>query len=202
MAAKPEAGDSLALLARWREGDQGAAAELFQRYAERLVALAQRRLSDKLAPRISAEDVIQSVYGSFFAGARNGRFVLERSGDLWRLLVAITLHKVRRQVRHHTAQKRSVNRERSPGGRTKDLDIQTELLAKEPSPEEAMALGEMLDEILRGLSPTQRRIVELRLQGHTIPEIAADTQRSLPTVDRVLHQVKEKLGQALDDVTC
>jgi RNA polymerase sigma factor (sigma-70 family) len=190
-----EAGDSLALLARWRDGDQGAAAELFQRYAERLIGLAQRRLSEKMTARVDPEDVVQSVYGSFFAGARNGRFVLQQSGDLWRLLVAITLHKVRRQVRHHTAQKRSIDREQSPGGA--DPDIPAELLAQEPSPDEAVALAEILEAVLRRLKPVHRRMVELRLQGHTIPEIAVDTQRCLATVEDVLHQVKERLGQDL-----
>jgi DNA-directed RNA polymerase specialized sigma24 family protein len=199
MAGNTEAGDSLALLARWRDGDQQAAAELFGRYAERLIGLAQRRLSDKLAARVDPEDVVQSVYGSFFAGAKNGRFVLQRSGDLWPLLVAITLHKVRRQARHHTAQKRSINREEPHGSQDHWLGMPAELLAQEPSPDEAVALTEMLEAILRSLKPVHRRMVELRLQGHTIPEIAVDTQRCLATVEEVLRQVKERLSQDLGD---
>ncbi len=193
-----EDSDSLTLLARWRDGDQGAATELFQRYAERLVGLAQRRLSERLAGRIDPEDVVQSVYGSFFVGARDGRFALRRSGDLWRLLVAITLHKVRRQVRHHTAQKRSVGRESLSAGPESVPDIPAERLAQEPSPDEAVALAEVLESVLQRLKPNHRRMVELRLQGHTIPEIAVETQRSLSTVEEVLHQVKERLGQELD----
>src|SRR5205807_983830 len=38
------------------------------------------------------------------------------------------------------------------------------------------------------------------LQGHTVPEIAADTKRSLATVKRLLHQVKQKLGNDLGNV--
>ena len=37
------------LLARCRNGDQQAAAELFRRYADRLIALARSRLSARLA---------------------------------------------------------------------------------------------------------------------------------------------------------
>lgn len=51
--------DSINLVARWREGDQRAATELFQRYANHLVALAQQRLSVKLASRVDPEDVIR-----------------------------------------------------------------------------------------------------------------------------------------------
>lgn len=189
MAGEAETGDSFALLERWREGDQLAAAELFERYAERLLALAHRRLAAGLAPRLDPEDVIQSVYGSFFAGARNGRFVLQRSGDLWRLLVAITLHKVRRQMEHHTADKRSVAREAADSA----AGICFEPPAREPSPAEAAVLAETLETLFLDLRPVQRQMVELRLQGHTITEIAGVTGRSLATVERLLRQVKERL---------
>src|SRR5262249_61199873 len=77
------------LVARWREGDQQAAAELFRRYADRLVALAKSRLSQKMARRVDPEDVVQSVYRSFFAETKEGRYEFERGGDLWHLLVTI-----------------------------------------------------------------------------------------------------------------
>jgi len=38
------------LVARWRDGDQQAAAELFRRYAERLVGLVRRRLPPSALP--------------------------------------------------------------------------------------------------------------------------------------------------------
>src|SRR5262245_34891463 len=86
-----------ALVARWQKGDQAAAAELFQRYAGRLVALARSQLSDKLAQRVDPEDVVQSVYRSFFVDSREGRYQVERGGDLWQLLVTMTLHKLANQ---------------------------------------------------------------------------------------------------------
>src|SRR5262249_34257871 len=153
MAADSAANDSSTLLNRWRNGDQLAAAELFQRYAARLIALAHQRLSAKLAARVDAEDVVQSVYGSFFAGARAGRFVLQQSGDLWRLLVAITLHKVRRQVHHHTARKRSINLEEWSNDSL--MGIPAEQWASQPSPTDAGMLADTLEHILRELTPVQ-----------------------------------------------
>jgi RNA polymerase sigma-70 factor, ECF subfamily len=67
--------DAADLLARWRSGDQQAAAELFRCYAGRLAALARSHLSRKIGQRLDAEDVVQSVYRSFFADAR------ENTGD-------------------------------------------------------------------------------------------------------------------------
>src|SRR5262245_31380615 len=88
---------SAELVARYhRGGDESAAEELFRRYCGRLTALARSRLSQALAARVDAEDVVQSAYRSFFRLARGGDVVLRASGDLWRLLVRITLRKVYR----------------------------------------------------------------------------------------------------------
>ena len=49
------------------------------------------------------------------SSAREGRFELERGGDLWQLLVTMALHKLIRQARHLTAQRRDVARESTFG---------------------------------------------------------------------------------------
>src|SRR5262245_49776131 len=95
------------LLARWRTGDQQAAVELFRRYVDRLIALVRSRLSAKFSRRLDAEDVVQSVYRTFFAEARDCRFDLQHGGDLWRLLVTIALHKLQHQVRRNLRGKRT-----------------------------------------------------------------------------------------------
>lgn len=177
------------LMARWQSGDQAAAQELFQRYAQRLRALAQSRLSGRLAGRIDPEDVVQSAYRSFFTGARDDRYALRRSGDLWRLLAAITLHKLHHQVEHHKAGKRAASRER------RSLPAWASVPDREPTPAEAMALADTLEQVFRDLGPLQRRMTELRLQGWAIEEIADDVQRSERTVRRVLEQVKDRLRQ-------
>jgi RNA polymerase sigma factor (sigma-70 family) len=186
---------SAELMARWRDGDEQAAGELFRRYAERLLALARSRLSTWLARHVDPEDVVQSAYRSFFTGARDGRFDLRRSGDLWRLLVAITLHKLQRQAERLTAAKRAVARERSLQEEGGSMGLQAGLLAREPTPAEAAALADTLEAVLRGLGPLERRMVELRLAGHALEEIADDVRRSERTVRRLLEQVKQRLRQ-------
>ena len=61
---------SLVLLERFRGGDDLAAAEIFDRYFQRLTALARSRLSPRLAQRTDPEDIVLSVYRSFFVDAR------------------------------------------------------------------------------------------------------------------------------------
>ncbi len=187
------------LVARWRDGDEAAAGELFHRYAERLIALARSRLSERLARHVDPEDVVQSAYRSFFTGARAGRYVLARDGDLWRLLVAITLHKLQHQVERHTAGKRNPARACPAGPRDNLLGLEAEVPDREPTPAEAAALADTLEQLFRGLEPVERRMVELRLQGWRLEEIAAQLQRSERTVRRLLERVKERLRTQKDE---
>jgi RNA polymerase sigma factor (sigma-70 family) len=189
MNKPPSAGSSAELMARWRKGDQQAASDLWSRYAEQLIALARKRLSKKLARHVDPEDLVQSAYRSFFLGARSDRYILKHSGDLWRLLVAITLHKLQSQFRHYSAQKRSMEQASS----VEENNNLMNLLARDPAPEEAAALTDELERLLRQIKPSARSIVELCLHGYQVQEIAATTGKHEGTVRRNLKQVKEYL---------
>jgi eukaryotic-like serine/threonine-protein kinase len=185
-------GTSVILLERFRDGDELAAEALFSRYFERLTSLARNRLSARLASRADPEDIVMSVYRSFFIGARAGRFDIGGAGDLWRLLASITKHKLLRQIRHHGAGRRSVNVElpfdehrdgRFPGRQP------------DPSPEEAIALADELEWVLSQFDSVGRRVLELRLQGAELTEIARDTGCSERTVRRILARTREVIGE-------
>lgn len=187
--------DSLELVRRVRAGDETAAEALFHRYLERLIDLARSRLSRKMARRLDAEDVVQSAYRSFFLNIRHGRYQLLFSGDLWRLLAAITIHKVRRQVRRHTAEKRSVDLEES-GILELILESQREG-ARMPTPDEAATLVDELQQVLAGLSPLYRRIFEFRLQDRSVEEVARRAGCSERTAHRALAIVRQQLESRL-----
>jgi RNA polymerase sigma factor (sigma-70 family) len=189
---------SAELLERYRQHDAAAAEELFRRYAERLTQLARSRLSRKVSARVDAEDIIQSAYRSFFLLARDGDVVLRQSGDLWRLLVRITLRKVCRNVRRHVADCRSVEREH-PWPDDSHITHEDAALSREPTPADAAMLVDELRSVLEPLSPTQRHMVQLRLQGHDIEEIAGIAQRSARTVRRTLAGFCEELERRLHE---
>jgi RNA polymerase sigma-70 factor (ECF subfamily) len=193
MSEKRSPAASAELLARWRKGDQHAAGELWRRYAARLISLARARLSKKLARHIDPEDLVQSAYRAFFVGARTDRYVLQHSGDLWRLLVAITLHKLQNQFRRHSTRKRTMEREATVAEQESFVRLQAHVLARDPSPEEAMALTDELELMMRRLDAVQQQIVELCLQGLQLKAIAAVTGKHEGTVRRNLKQVKQYL---------
>lgn len=190
---------SAQLLAKYRDGgDERAAETLYARYVERLTHYARARLSPRLAGRFDPEDVVLSAYRSFFIGARDGRFSLKRSGDLWRLLVRMTQYKLYRKAAHHTAQLRSVDSERDLAS---DSDLSRWCLSREPTPDEAIALADELELVMANLTPLARRVLELRLQGETTTEIAAEVDYSERSVRRMLEFIRERLEQRYDEAS-
>src|SRR5205823_10618843 len=96
------------LLRNFRHGDQDAARLLYQRYAERLRALARAKSSPDLAGRVDDDDIVQSVFGSFFRGVIHGAYDVPAGEELWNLFLVITVNKVRAKGAHYRAAKRDV----------------------------------------------------------------------------------------------
>ncbi len=178
--------DSVWLLERFRVGDEAAATELFERFAARLASLVQGRLSKKLARRLDAEDVVLSAYRSFFVRARAGRFAVDEPGDLWRLLAQITLNKLYRSAEWNNATRRTQDRERGNG-----LDLANQAIDAAASPELAVIVADQLEHLMSQLTEATSRVLELRLQGHDVDEIAAVIGRSPRTVRRQLETIRE-----------
>jgi RNA polymerase sigma-70 factor (ECF subfamily) len=103
-----------ALMARLRNGDQDAAGEVFQRFAQRLIALARSRLDRQVRQKVDPEDVMQSALKSFFWRQAQGEYDLANWDSLWSLLTVITLRKCGYRVRHFRAACRDVQREVAP----------------------------------------------------------------------------------------
>ncbi len=170
-----------------------AASQLFQRYLKRLCRLAQTRIGTRLARRVDPEDVVMSAYRSFFLSAQAGRFKIQESGDLWALLARITLRKLYRSAAHHAAEMRSVHREAEFSD---SRSLNEWVLSEQPSVEDAVALADEVESILRKLPPLHRRIVELRLQGELTADIATDVDLSERTVRRILSELETEMRRS------
>jgi RNA polymerase sigma factor (sigma-70 family) len=171
-------------------GDPRAAEQLFARYADRLARVADQHLSHKLAARLDAVDVVQSVFRTFFRRSSAGEFRIDSSAQIWRLLVKITVLKVRAKARHHRAGVRDVAAEVS--AREGDGWL-PEAAALEPGPAEAAELVDLIETILRGLPPLHCHILDLRLQGCAVAEIAPRLGISRQTVYRALALLQDRL---------
>jgi RNA polymerase sigma factor (sigma-70 family) len=179
--------ETISLIERCRRGDQDAARQLFDAYVERLLPLARRRISQRLASRVDPEDVVQSVFRTFFARLKDDQFSIHDQNDLFRLLVRITVHKALRQVAHHKAAKRDPGHEVAQSEDSQEQLLQ--LLTAEPTPDEAVLFLDHLEKFMGLLPQTDRRILELRMQGFSTEEIA----KQLDSYDRKVRRVLERI---------
>jgi len=189
--------ESVQLVDRWQDGDETAAQEIYDRYVSRLIALAASRISPALARRVEAEDVVQSVYRSFFARTSDQRLTVGNSGQLWGLLAAITINKIRGKARFHAADKRNVAAEASINTSASCYGLSPSELARDPSAEEAAMLTEQYDLAASKMSETQSQVFKMFLDGNSEDEIAKAIRRSTRTVRRELEQVRRFLTSAL-----
>ena len=172
-------------LSRLKAGDRAATGRLWERYFERLVAVARARLHG--APRRAAdeEDVALSALQSFFRAAEQGRLprLLDRD-SLWRLLVVIASRKAAHLVRDEGRQKRR------PPGMEKDADLDA-ILASEPTPEFAVQLAEECQRLLNALdSPELAQVALWKMEGYANEEIAAKLGCVPRTVERRLRLIR------------
>jgi RNA polymerase sigma-70 factor (ECF subfamily) len=178
------------LLDRYRQGDRDAATALYFRYAHRLEALSREKCSHDLASRLDADDIVQSVFRSFFRVARNGLYRVPAGADLWRLLLVIALNKIRAQGAYHRAAKRDVRL-------TCHLDTcdQAPTAARRRDADPAQAFLELVAaEALENLPEHVREMARLRLEGYEVAEIAEKVGRSKRTVERLLQECRKQLG--------
>ncbi|MDA1166269.1 MAG: sigma-70 family RNA polymerase sigma factor [Planctomycetota bacterium] len=180
------------LLARCRSGDQPAADELFSRYSRQLLTLAERQIGEDLRQRLDPDDITQTVFRTFFRRNQAGEITVDHESRLWRLLVTITLNKVRRRSRDQRAARRDPRSEIQS-----DLtdNAMLEIVSQEPTPLQASALTELIEATIADLDESENSMFRMCLEGFTTTEIADSTGVSRWTVRRLL----DRVGYQLED---
>ncbi len=186
---------------RGKEAD--AAKKLWDRYALRLVELARQQLGRSPKGIADEEDIAQSVFRSICRGAAEGRFNdVKNRDDLWWLLVAITKQKVVDHIRRESAQKRGAGRvmpEAALASEFQDNAFTLDwLVGDEPTPDFLVMLEEQNDRLLGLLRDDRLRNVAIsRIEGYTVPEIAANLAISTRSVERKLQLIRKAWARDL-----
>ena len=170
--------------------------------SERLRPRVRRVVRNQLRTLRGADPdaVTSSVFRYFAAVARRGSFGdgdFAASGELWAWILRVARNKVRDHARYHRAEVRDAARTRRedsafvrPGG--EDGAGFGLLAGAGPTPAEEAASAELLTAFLAGLpDPLLRDVVLLRLDGCTVPEVAARVGKSERTVKRKLERVRD-----------
>ncbi len=168
---------------------------VFELFTQRLIALARSHLHIRLQRKVDPEDVVQSAYKSFFLRYGDEVCQAQKLDDLWSLLSLITLRKCADRVRHFTTDRRNLARE-AGNQSADDAETWREAIDREPTPEQAAVLAETVEHILAELTPPERPIVELSLQGYSTREVSERLGRAERSVRRVRERVRERLETA------
>jgi RNA polymerase sigma-70 factor (ECF subfamily) len=183
-----------------RYQDDDAWNEVARRYTAGLIGLVRRRLDNRLQAKLDPEDVVQSVYRTFLRRHKLKPFRFTSWENLWGLLVMLTVRRCSKWYQHYATQKRDLSRDASlPAGPDDgELLASREPADPRPTPEEAALLGELVDEMLRGLDDKQRRIITLGLLGFDDARISKEVGRTEYRIgqvrDRFIGHVQEVLA--------
>lgn len=185
----PEPHLSPSFFIRLNDGAESAANELDTRYREKLCALVTQELSRRLVGRLDPEDIVQPAMRSFFRGIDQKGWKIVSEEALWGLLVKITRSKLKKTVEVHSADKRDANREVSCEA--------CGLVSREPAPEDASIAADLVEETIRGLDPPGPEIFRLRLEGHSMSQIAGMTDQTVVRVRITLNRIRDRLRRLL-----
>jgi RNA polymerase sigma-70 factor (ECF subfamily) len=185
------------LLARVGQGDQSAAAAVFDLYKHRLIALARSHLDTRIRRKVDPEDVVQSVFRSYFERQKRGQLDVQDWDHLWSLLALMTARKCTNARVFFTRQKRSAALEVVAEGEGDQALASWQALAHEPTPAQAAVLADLIEQLLGSLPERDRRVVQLSLEGHDVAAIAATIGRAQRTVRRTLDRFRQRLEQAV-----
>lgn len=191
-------GNSVTLWIQSLENDDQATAQaLFDRYFDRLVALARKKL--KAIPRrvVDEEDIAITAFYSCVANAQRGRYSLKNRGELWKLLVTITERKVVDVIRKHQSAKRGKGNIRgesvfvSANGNTIGHGING-VPEREPTEGFADLLAEEYTRLIALLDDDDlSQIADLVLGGYSTAEIATRVNRTQRTVQRRVKMIQD-----------
>ena len=184
-----------------RAGESAAAQEIWQRYFARLVQLAREILPTHAKRAFDEEDVAHSALRCFLHGIAQDRYpqLNDRHG-LWNLLVVITARKAKAYLRRQNRAKRGGGQVQgetaflSPDDDARGID---QVLGAEPTPAFAAQVAEECQRLLDALGDaTLQTIAILKMEGHTVDEIAAQLGSTKRTVERRLHIIRKTWEQA------
>jgi RNA polymerase sigma factor (sigma-70 family) len=180
-----------AFIERIRKGDSSAAEELVRLYEPIVRRQIRMQMVDSRLSRLyDSVDFSQAVMASFFL--RGSEFELQEPKDLVRLLVTMARNKLASSARRVLAQKRDGQR------RDVDAPLLNQVADGSDTPSRIVSMLELIAEAKKKLTPEEQQLVDLRSDGKSWDEIAAElggtAQARRMQLARAMERVTESLG--------
>ena len=174
---------------------------IHRRYVYQLIRLASTKISKRFNGKIEAEDIVQSVFQSFFARHKQGKVSPQTWNELWGLLATMTIRRCCRRSNEFQSDKRNVAREKSLLKRSVGSTCIIDTADRQPTPQEQLMFDEILDRLLDPLTELQKEIVALKLSGHSKVEISRKVGRTERTVHRAFDRIRLRLQEITTEET-
>ncbi len=180
--------DFMQLMVRARRGDENALSELAGRYEPEVRVAARVLLGPLLRPHVDSMDLVQSIHRHLLIGLRDNKLEISSPAQL----LALMLTMVRRKAAKHA--RRLSRRQRLT---TEALAMGTWATAghAEDDPVRSAQYNDEVRRIMSQLEGTDRRVVELRLQGYSTAEAARALSLDPDALRVRLGRLRKKLSQ-------
>jgi len=175
------------LLERVRSGDEAALGELLRKYEHRIRLTARYLIRPVLRRYLDSMDVAQSVQFDLMRGLREGHLAPGNPQAFVALAVTIVRRKVAQHWRHIQLERQFNN-----GSREQNHGSGSRRAAPE-DPARTVQQHEDIQTLMRFLDPIERRLVELRLQGHTTEDAAEQLNCSANVLRVRLSRLRKRL---------
>lgn len=181
-----------------KAGDQEAARRLWDHYFLKLVHVVRRKLPGQHRRAFDEEDVALSAFKSFCAGVADNRFPhLDSRDNLWAILVQIGVRKAHAYLANHNRLKRGGGKVRGESvfqrlGADDSEPIGLDAITGEdPTPAFSAQVAEECQLLMEALGDEMlKTIAVLKMQGHTIDEIAQQSGCTKRAVQRRLEIIR------------
>jgi len=156
------------LLARVRQGDELATAELVQRYERAVLRSVRARLGKSMRSALDSMDIVQSVHRSLLVGLRNEKYQFNSVEQL----VALAVVMVQRKVAHHWRKMGKMPTSRLDLHLNEDGTSVDPIASRDPSVSRVLSANDLLDQFLSQLDQFDQQLVRLKLRGFSSVETA------------------------------
>ena len=163
-----------------RGGSQDAAWELVRRYSNQILRVVRRRLPDPMRSKFDSQDFLQATGASVFENAsRLGEFA--EPAEFTAFIAGVATNKVKMEIRRRYGAKFNITRERP---------LEEDFYSSVPSGSQVAVARETWFELLKDQPEHYRQMVEMRLSGSSMRQIADQLDMHEGTVQRALRKLR------------
>jgi RNA polymerase sigma-70 factor (ECF subfamily) len=188
--------DLAGLVERVKAGDADAISDFVRRFEGEVRAMVRGRLPQALRSKFDSMDFVQAIWESILIkdGQDLNQFTDEQ--HVRAFLAGVARNKVYAEHRKRTRTRRyNLKREEPLYIKRGDREQPRELQSPDPTPSQDAQVGDRYAQIVAGRTPKEVEVIELRRQGLTFEEIAAQTGIGERSVRRIIDSIRERMEE-------